>query len=226
MIVPTAEEMADIVMSIGNKLYDAQIIDDQSMSVISKIYSNLKSQKESNAWNIEVDRGQPIVFSQCIDDKGEIIVPKVMAKGIKVNVLNSECSPFETLDIALEVDYYGGEPLVRWHIDKANYNEQTGYQDGPLFHVQLGGHHHNNRQHDIPIKRPRWNYPPLDIVLFCELVAANFFPEQWAGLKDDPAWCENIKKCEIYCYKAYINKLENVVFKSRKTVLGEFWAST
>lgn len=225
MAVPLAEEMADIIWSVGEKLLEADILEARSSSVLSRIRNSLKQQKDSKTWHIEIDRGEPIIFSQCLDDKENIIIPKIMARGVKVTDTNHEYPPFEALDISLEVDYHDNTPLVRWHIDKANRNLATGYQDGPLFHVQLGGHHHNNRQYDIPIKRPRWNYPPLDIVLFCDLVAANFFPEEWDKLKDDPTWCEKISICEKYCYEAYIEKLKNIVSISTKTVLGEFWAA-
>lgn len=225
MSAPSAEDMAEIIWSVGEKLLEARIIDDQAITAFSDMKSRLMGQKGENAWSISVDRGQPITFAKCLDDKGEsIIIPKIVAKGITVKNNSEEYPPFDALDIALEIEYEGGAPLVRWHIDKAN-KSQAGYQDGPLFHIQLGGHHHDNRGNDLPIKKPRWNHPPLDIVLFCELVAANFFPDEWLKLREDPAWCEKISLCEKYCYEGYIAKLTNVLNTSSRTILGEFWAT-
>lgn len=223
-MTPSAEQMANIVGSVGDILYRSSIIDDHAVSVFSRLRSDLNRQKGKASWSISVDRGQPITFSQCLDDKGEsIIVPKIVSKGVVVRNTDGY-PPFDALDIALEIEYEGGKPLTRWHIDKAN-EQADGFQDGPLFHVQMGGHHHNNRDEDLPIKRPRWNHPPLDIVLLCELVAANFFSEQWQELNKDPAWCDYISQCQKYCYTGYINKLQQALNTSSKTILGQFWAN-
>lgn len=222
-MIPSAKEMADIVSSVGEILYRSTIIDEHAVSVFSKLKSNLNSQKGKTSWSIKVNRGEPITFSQCLDDKGEIIVPKIISDYVVVKD-KTEYPPFDALDIALEIEYYDGRPLTRWHIDKANKQEK-GFQEGPLFHVQMGGHHHNNRGEDLPIKRPRWNHPPLDIVLLCELVAANFFPERWQELNEDPTWRECVTQCQKYCYTGYINKLQQALNTSSKTILGQFWAN-
>lgn len=224
MAVPSAEDMADIVWSVGEKLLEAGIVDSQAMTAFSGLKAQLKGQKGNEKWSISVDRGLPIVFSKCLDERGDLIVPKIVAEGISVNSAHSNHPPFDALDLALEVEYENGKPLVRWHIDRANFSGNA-YQEGPLFHIQFGGHHHENRSLDLPIKIPRWNHPPLDIVLLCEVVAANFFPEEWMSLREDPSWCDYVSQCEKYCYTAYIDKFRNVLNTSSKTVLGQFWAS-
>jgi len=224
MSIPIAEEMADIIWSVGEKLLEVKILDDQAMTAFSEMKARLKAQKGNGNWSISVDRGQPIVFSKCLDEKGELIVPKIVAEGITVNNAHANHPPFDALDLALEVEYENGEPLARWHIDKANLTA-NGYQTGPLFHIQFGGRHHANRHHDLPIKIPRWNHPPLDIVLLCEVVAANFFPDEWMALRDDPSWCLHVSQCEKYCYSAYVDKFKNSLNTSTKTVLSQFWAS-
>ncbi len=223
-MIPSAEEMANIVWGVGEILHSSEIIDDHALSVFSKLKSDLNRQKGKTSWSINVDRGHPITFSQCLDDKGEsIIVPKIISDYVVLKD-SGGYPPFDVLDIALEIEYDDGRPLTRWHIDKAN-KQADRFQEGPLFHVQMGGHHHNNRGEDLPIKRPRWNHPPLDIVLFCELVAANFFPEKWQQINNDPAWCDHISQCQKYCYTGYIDKLQQALNTSSKTILGQFWAN-
>ena len=224
MVAPFAEEMAGIVWSVGEKLLEAQIIDGQAMPAFASLRAQLMQQKQSSCWSVSVDRGQPIVFSKCFDEKRELIVPKIVAEGITVNNAHTNTPPFDALDLALEVEYDDGRPLTRWHIDRANSSGDS-YQEGPLFHIQFGGHHHGNRDLDLPIKIPRWNHPPLDIVLLCEVVAANFFHDKWIALREDPGWCSNISQCEKYCYTSYIDKLRGVLDTSSKTVLNQFWAS-
>lgn len=224
MVVPLAEDMADIVWSVGEKLLESRIVDDQAMTAFSGLRAQLKKQKKSGCWSISVDRGQPIVFSKCLDENGELIVPKIVVEGITVNNTHANQPPFDALDLALEVEYEDGKPLIRWHIDRANFSGNA-YQEGPLFHIQFGGHHYGNRNLDLPIKTPRWNHPPLDIVLLCEVVAANFFPDEWMTLREDPVWCSYVSQCEKYCYTAYFDKFRNALNTSSKTVLSQFWAS-
>lgn len=99
-------------------------------------------------------------------------------------------------------------------------------QSGPLTHLQFGGHHHGNRAQDHPLKVPRWCHPPMDVALLCEVVAANFYEEEWLGLRDEPNWCQSISLFQRLCYTHYFDSMTKSLSMSSTTALRSMWAST
>jgi hypothetical protein len=224
MTTPTATGMAAIVRDVGLKLYEAGIVLD--MGPFIRLHSQLKKRGNVREWQYEIDRGSPIEFGQAHDDRGNPLPVKLVlsVKGVEVKDCDDDTPPFLSLDLALEIRKEDFTPYARWHIDQANLINGS-YQRGPLFHIQFGGHHHDAREADFDLKVPRWNHPPMDLILLCETVAANFFYDQWkTHLRDDPTWCDLISQCEKFCLTAYLKKIASVVNVSSSTVLKEMWA--
>src|SRR5260370_1397775 len=66
-----------------------------------------------------------------------------------------------------------GRVMLRFHFDLAEPP-----QSGPKYHIQIGGVPHGGELWWLPpsLNLPRIAHPPIDLVLACEMIAANFFP--------------------------------------------------
>jgi hypothetical protein len=213
-----AKTAGEAMMSIGTVLHEHQVIDDPGLNAIQRVGSNLKGKKTASSWDFEVSTGEPITFTEVNDRSGTAIRPRIVAM-ISVNQDHETKPPFSSLDIALEISDSLSQPISRWHIDLAN-EQADGWQDGPLIHLQYGGHRHNH-----PLRAPRWCHPPMEVALLCELVAANFYPQKWAQFREAPNWAKAIKLYEGLCYSNYLACLNKLVDVSgAPSALTGMWA--
>lgn len=223
-----AVEAGRALSTVATKLYDYNIVAAEGYSVLLREAQSLKNQKNSLKWIVSIPREQgKIVFQEVKDSKKNRVYPTISCSGIEVDQRPNADHPFSALDIAIEIEDAMREPFARWHVDLANANERSGeVQSGPLYHLQYGGHNHGHRELDESLKVPRWCHPPMEVALICEVVAANFFPDEWSKLRQDPSWCEAIKVFEGLCYTAYLAKLSRSLEKVGTTALGSMWAET
>ncbi len=221
----TAAEAGSAMSAVANKLLEAQIVSPEGFNVLLRVAGDLTRRKTDLTWSIEVDRGQPITFQKVRDRSGAIVSPVLMAKGITIAQDERHTPPFDQLDIALEISDEQNRPMARWHLDLANKDRDEAFQSGPLVHLQYGGHQHGDRDADAPLKAPRWCHPPMELALFCEIIAANFYEDAWAELREDPGWCRAIGTFQRLCYSAYVEKLRNALSVSSSTALNVMWAS-
>lgn len=218
-----AKAAGEAMMSIGTVLLEHAVIDDAGWNAIQRVGAALKGKKTANSWDFEVSTGEPITFAEVTDRSGTAIRPRIVAR-IAVNQAHETKPPFSTLDIALEISNSLAQPISRWHIDLAN-EQADGWQDGPLIHLQYGGHHQNNGQYDHPLRAPRWCHPPMEVALLCELVAANFYPQKWAQFREAPNWAGAIKLYEGLCYSNYLAFLQkHVGVSGAQSALTGMWA--
>jgi hypothetical protein len=222
--IVSAGEMAHALNAVATKLLETDIITSAGFAAISAEVSRLRRDPSATSWEVEIDRDNPVVFSELFDDDGEIITPRITCAGIKVTQLGNNRPPFTAMDIALEVEDSHREPVSRWHVDWANETDGV-VQSGPLVHLQYGGHRPGHRATDHRLKIPRWSHPPMDILLLCEVVAANFYEEKWEYLREDASWCASIAIGQKLCYSAYLRKMSAGMSISSRTLLHSMWAS-
>lgn len=184
----------------------------------------LQRNRDATSWHLEIDRDNPVTFATVKDKNGKPIFPRLVCKGIRVEQEQHHLPPFTALDIAIEVDDSEHCPVARWHVDLAN-DKETDMQPGPLIHLQYGGHMHGHRDKDHPLKIPRWCHPPMEIVLLCEVMAANFYTDIWEELREDLNWCRAVAVGQRLCYSAYLRKISMGFSVSSKTLLHSMWAS-
>lgn len=67
---------------------------------------------------------------------------------------------------------------------------------------------------------------PLDVVLLCEVVVANFYPEDWAELKNLPGWNDPIVASQKLCIIPFLNELQRKVGVSSRSLLDHMWAQS
>ena len=77
--------------------------------------------------------------------------------------------------------------MMRMHFDRAPLAASE-----PLFHLQFGGLAQEAEReicwHPHKLSLPRIPFPPLDLVLACELVLANFFPSTYLEKRQESEW--------------------------------------
>jgi len=78
-----------------------------------------------------------------------------------------------------------GRVMFRCHFDLAN-----PCQHGPKYHLQVGGGAQGEELCWFPeiMSLPRLACPPVDLILVCQLVAANFYWDKYKDLRHDPTW--------------------------------------
>lgn len=115
----------------------------------------------------------------------------------------------------------GGRVMLRYHFDKANVG-----QSGPVFHMQTGG---NSSPEEFcwlheAVSIPRIPTQPMDLVLACELVVENFFPEE-SPILDDPVMNGYIQSSQRELLLSYYEKCLEAI-KNDKRLLQTLSTST
>ncbi|MNS65434.1 hypothetical protein D3C72_985990 [compost metagenome] len=204
---------------IAEKMLAAGILTHEGRDVLKEESSKVRKLLRKTAWEISILRERPILFERVKDKNGVPMRIVLSADKIKVEQEHEDKPPFSVLDVSILMEDLAGNPIGKWHLDRAN-----GGQSGPLFHLQFGGHHPAFRDREFPVKEPRWCHPPMELALLCEMISANFFEAKWAEfLRDDPAWCGAIRIFQELCYQAYAKRLSESLNASHSTALGKMW---
>lgn len=215
----TAEAAGKALRVIGQKLHDAHIVTDEGRQVLTEESFRMTKLRDQTSWITEIPRGRPVSFERINDRNGDAVNIALSAERIAIDQGDEDGPAFASLDVAIALSDLAGEPLCRWHLDRANAG-----QSGPLFHLQMGGHLPGLRDRELPIAEPRWCHPPLELGLLCEVIAANFFVTSWsATLRADPGWCHAIRTLQQLCYPAYVRRLTNCLAVSDSTALAQMW---
>lgn len=226
MAVVGAEEAGKALSIVASKLATANILTWDGRQVLEEQAGRLRKLGAAPAWGMEIDRNRPVFFNNSVDKNGAAI--RISIDGARVVFAQDDenLCPVRNLDAAIVIANAKDELITRWHIDRANVDEEeAATQPGPLFHLQVGGHIAGKRHLDLPIKEPRWCHPPLEIALLCEIVAANFFEQLWNdSVRDDESWCNSIQLFQRLCWERYFRKKLECITVSRSTALGLMWA--
>jgi hypothetical protein len=120
------------------------------------------------------------------------------------------------------MERHGKRVLSRYHFDLANPE-----QPGPRYHLQVGGVPRGDEYcwHPKQINLPRIIHPPTDLAFGCELVAANFFPEQYRTIRKNPEWRKLILDVQRTVLGGYFERCRNAVSGAQPTqsLLDELW---
>jgi hypothetical protein len=225
--IPTAKEMEEKLDYLSRLLFQERRIDYRSKSHLDRISTPLKKfQPKTKTWEYIIQPSNPIEFVPIADKKLGQIAPRVyMTIAVQVPK-KKEQLPFSQLVSVIEVwDILENKLQSRWHIDLANRRADGTYQAGPLFHLQGGGHKpQSNRQDDLKVSIPRWAIPPMELILTCEMIIANFYPEKWDKISQQRKWLELIWTAQQLCYPLYIERFQNCLFGRQQSVLRALWA--
>jgi len=118
----------------------------------------------------------------------------------------------------------GARVLLRCHSDRANPDQQ-----GPLYHLQFGGGAGDAEVcwHPSSIRLPRLAYPPMDLVLACQMVAANLYWSDYSDRRDWPEWRGAVLESQRHLLSRYYECCYRCVTKgepldSVPSCVGEF----
>ncbi len=80
---------------------------------------------------------------------------------------------------------YPGRVISRFHFDKANPS-----QIGPEYHLQFGGipEDYELCWHPKKVNVPRLAYQPTELFLTCQMIAANFFWDEYLEIREKLEW--------------------------------------
>jgi len=228
MYIPTAQEMASALFYLHEQLTTLSLIDYSQSNGVVDAASRLKAFGSSKSWRYRIERSKPLILIPVLSAKlNADIYPKIFVDfGVDEALLKKKGFPLKTLNLTLEIiNRSNGHLIHRSHIDLASHNEEGKYQDGPIFHFQLGGKigAKENEPDIFKLRRPRWLHPPMDLILMTEMLIANFYPEQWNKLKKQVNWIALVADSQMLCYKPFFNIANNNIAKA--SLLNSFWAS-
>lgn len=222
-MVPTAKEMATAVKFMCDKLLGMGVLDQVSYDAVYKLDNTLRNQGDRKSWSFSIAHEQGLVFKACPDRHDDVYNPVVSVDCVSVDDSIENLPPLRRLDISLELRYQRYTKIHRWHFDQANRQPDGSFQHGPLYHLQFGGHAHDDRALDMPIKEPRWAHPPMDLILLIEAVTANFYPNEWEEVRNDYQWCSHVQLAQRLCLTRYCAKLNAYLNVSNGTLLDGLW---
>jgi len=112
-----------------------------------------------------------------------------------------------------------GRVISRFHFDKANRG-----QPGPEFHLQIGGkaEPYELCWHPESVKVPRLAHPPLELFLACQLVAANFFPREYAEIKQRSEWLGELRWQQASLLRDHYQRCLNAI-DAKESLLDALW---
>ena len=176
-------------------------------------------------WGYSIDADAPLRFVPCIVDGVRLsvdvmstarwdvggdepcclkLVARVWARERHVFYRDGLDSPAVLPRISVD----RGRVMLRFHFDKATLGQR-----GPKYHLQLGGKPAPDEHCWLhpSISVPRLAYPPTDLVIACEMIAANFFPDEYTAIRSDPAWRGMLKSTQEYLLRPYHSKCLGVI---------------
>jgi hypothetical protein len=230
--IPTAKEMSQQLNYLSRLLYNKKLIQHNTKTSLDSAILQLNQFQTKTEWEYIIKPSTPIKFVPTDDKKLGKIVPQVYLDVAVKPPERDDIPPFIRLDTKIEIFDWDkksnseGDLQSRWHIDLANLKEDGEYQAGPLFHLQGGGHKPQaNRKEELKISRPRWAIPPMELILTCEMILANFYPEQWEKIRTEKGWLKLIHIAQSMCYSAYIKRMQTSFSQESTSILTEMWAS-
>lgn len=227
-MIPSASEMASVLRNFCSLLSRNNIIEQVGHSNVSNVCDMLTG--KSKTWRYSVEPSKPLKFCPFYNEQLKKHVFPIIYSKLQITdkpAGGNLLPPFTELVSTLEIKEVDTGALVhRWHIDLANKKKgETTYQDGPLYHLQVGGHSPSGeRVNDFKIKEPRWLHPPMDIVLLCETIIANFYEDKWNAIKNQQGWKECIHFSQLLCYEIYFDKINDSLTR-KEPILNSTWAT-
>jgi hypothetical protein len=179
--IPTANEMSAKRASLSRLLSEKKLIQTDTRNGIYEASQQLKCFGKERSWEYTIEASAPIKFVPIKDKKLGQVAPFVYLDVAVELPEKDDVPPFSRLNTTIEVwDVLENQLQSRWHIDLANRKADGSYQAGPLFHLQGGGHKpKGDRLDELKISIPRWTIPPMELILTCEMIIANFYPDKW-----------------------------------------------
>jgi hypothetical protein len=203
------------------------------------LFQATKASKRSKLpdWGFSISREDPLIFRDCLVRKyrvrvdlfctfqwpGDASLPaRSHTLGMRVWCLDRRLCFRHNWD-AQTIEHSLGDPcrrvMFRCHFDFANAG-----QSGPKYHVQFGGDPHTAELYWVPpaMNLPRIIHPPTDIVLACQLITANFFPDEYSKVKKEATWISAVRTSQNRFLQPYFDHC-NDSLRNNEMLLDALW---
>jgi hypothetical protein len=196
--------------------------------------------KKGKAWGYQISRDQPLEFQVCVVRDYETMVdlscaltwpkdpdaePLEQNVTLRVWALDRRVSfrrDWDAPQIEDMLEGLGKRVMLRVHFDLANST-----QPGPKYHIQVGGIQGQNELcwFHPSLNLPRIAHPPTDLVLICEMIASNFFPEQYRTIRTDPIWRGAVRDTQRSVLQEYFHRCHEAVVSDQhdQSLLDQLW---
>ena len=93
-----------------------------------------------------------------------------------------------------------GRVMLRYHFDLADPSQQA-----LEYHVQAGGNPRTNELCWFPeaIDLPRLPFPPMDLVLLSQLIATNFYWDDYVDFRETAEWISALRRSQEHLLQGY-----------------------
>lgn len=119
---------------------------------------------------------------------------------------------------------HSGRVVTRFHLDLANPNQKRG----PTYHIQYGGkpEEYELCWHPKSVNIPRLVHQPMELFLTCQMVAANFFWDEYISeIRPKREWRDEVLLYEDLLLRNYYKKCLDFLDdrKDADTLLDYLW---
>ena len=196
-----------------------------------------RGKQRQGKWTFSIPPENPLTFKKndCnlqVDISGEIegVNERIIKQSINLRIWSFDeniCyrEKIDAPEIKDKLEYLGWKRVIlRFHFDLKNLDEENLE---PLFHLHVGGRQGDEENcwlHE-KISVPRFSHPPMDLILLCEFILMNFFPEEYRNLKEDPEWVSLIRKSQEIFLVPYFRECMHHMNDERGTLLGNLVSS-
>ena len=227
----TEEYATSLTFMVGPK-YIGRFLTSESKYMLLDRVGALRAPRGRNSWwQFSIPRESPLTFKENSVRLQADIVGTIEGQGddIKeVRTLLRIWSSSATLcyrarvdseQVRSKFDEMGKRVMARFHFEPRATNCAM---PEPIHHLQVGGvaPEYENCWFPKQLDIPRFHFPPMDIVLLCELVLVNLFPGNSRNLRQTPEWKMLVMKSQNVFQAIYFDKLHDCVNNTTNTILG------
>lgn len=225
------EEYATDLTFLADQKFIGRFLAPGSKQVLQEAVGILRSQRRATIWNFRILRERPLTFREnsqnlqvdvtaIIDGRGDQVTD--IRTLLRVWCLDKSLCYREDLDAELvgtRFDETGRRVLARFHFER-RLTETV--KPEPIYHLQVGGVPLDDENCWFPkqLEVPRFYFPPMDVILLCEVILVNFFHEDSRDLREKPEWKRLVMKSQAAFQQSYLNKFCSYVNSTTDTILG------
>lgn len=225
------EEYAKNLTFLADQKFIGRFLAAGSKQVLQEAVGILRSQRRATIWNFRILRERPLTFREnsqklqvdvaaIIDGRGDQVTD--IRTLLRVWCLDKSLCYRENLDadlVGTRFDETGRRVLARFHFER---RLAETVKPEPIYHLQVGGVPLDDENCWFPkqLEVPRFYFPPMDVILLCELILVNFFHEDSRDLREKPEWKRLVMKSQAAFQRSYFDKFYSYVKSTTNTILG------
>lgn len=228
----TEKYATSLTFLVGPKYVGRYLAPGSKETILERV-GLLRDQRRAGSfrWQFLIPRESPITFKENSDRlqadvtgiiEGEGDEVKEVRTLLRVWSLNEALCYRAGIDaeqVKAKFDQTGRRVIARFHFEPRATHIAS---PEPIYHLQVGGVALENENCWFPkqLEVPRFHFPPMDIVLLCELVLVNLFPKSSRNLREKPEWKRLVVKSQNAFQGSYFNKFCSYVNSTTDTILG------